>query len=321
VHWYLAHDRGPLPHLFQVLWLFWSRLDLENQARPWVEQLLPADGTLDPQSRAELAWTAAMIAVDIGDDTAALAARQRLAPLLAGTSDPFLHAVSQLAVAWTLPITGDLDKALRGTEVALEELRGQDEPFFTAMAALSAGILETELGRYDDAQPRLDEARDLAEGSGGTWITAGSRMQLGIVDILRGRPDQARPLLDEALDLSLATRSTPFVTLCLSAYAWAGVRGRRPGTGGAAARRGRGSAPALRPASVAASTTGAGQTGGPGPSAARGGPVRSGVLRRLRAHPAGGGSHRPRSARARPGHRVRRRTWHLQNRSSARSAS
>ena len=220
VHWYLAHDRGPLPHLFRVLWLFWSRLDLENQARPWVEQLLPADGTLDPQSRAELAWTAAMIAVDIGDDTAALAARQRLAPLLAGTSDPFLHAVSQLAVAWTLPITGDLDKALRGTEVALEELRGQDEPFFTAMAALSAGILETELGRYDDAQPRLDEARDLAEGSGGTWITAGSRMQLGIVDILRGRPDQARPLLDEALDLSLATRSTPFVTLCLSAYAW-----------------------------------------------------------------------------------------------------
>jgi len=219
VRWYLAHDRGPLPHLFRVLWLFWSRLDLENQARPWVEQLLPADGTLDPQPRVELAWTAAMIAIDTGDDTAALAARQRLAPLLAGISDPFLHAVSQLAVAWTVPITGDLDKALRETEVALEELRGQDEPFFTAMAALSAGILQTELGCYDEAPQCLDEARDLAERSGGTWITAGSRMQLGIVDILRGRPDQARPLLDEALDLSLAARSTPFVTLCLSAYA------------------------------------------------------------------------------------------------------
>jgi Tetratricopeptide repeat len=87
------------------------------------------------------------------------------------------------------------------------------------MAALTAGILDTDLGRYDDALPRLDEARDLAERSGGTWITAGSRMQLGIVDILRGQPDQARPLLDEALDLSLAARSTPFVTLCLSAYA------------------------------------------------------------------------------------------------------
>ena len=219
VRWYLAHDRGPLPHLFRVLWLFWSRQDLENQARPWVEQLLPTAGTLDPQPRAELAWTAAMIAVDTGDDTAALAARQRLAPLLAGISDPFLHGVSQLAIAWTLPITGDLDKALRETAVSLEELRGQEEPFFTAMAALSVGILETELGRYDNAQHRLDEARDLAEGSGGTWITAGSRMQLGILDILRGRPDQARPLLDEAMDLSLAARSTPFVTLCLSAYA------------------------------------------------------------------------------------------------------
>jgi predicted ATPase len=219
VRWYLAHDPGPLPHLFRVLWLFWSRLDLENQARPWVEQLLPSDGTLDPQPRAELAWTAAMIAVDTGDDTAALAARQRLVPLLAGISDPFLHAVSQLAVAWTLTITGDLDKALRETAVSLGELRGQDEPFFTAMAALSVGMLETQLGRYDDALPHLDEARDLAEGSGGTWITAGSQMQLGILDILRGRPDQARPLLDEALDLSLAARSTPFVTLCLSAYA------------------------------------------------------------------------------------------------------
>jgi predicted ATPase len=219
VRWYLAHDRGPLPHLFRVLWLFWSRLDLENQAWPWVEQLLSSAGTLDPQPRAELAWTAAMIAVDTGDDTAALAARQRLAPLLAGISDPFLHAVSQLAMAWTLPITGDFDGALRETAVSLEELRGQDEPFFTAMAALTVGALETKLGRYDDALHRLEEARDLAEGSGGTWITAGSRVQLGVLDILRDRADQARPLLDEALDLSLATRSTPFVTLCLSAYA------------------------------------------------------------------------------------------------------
>ena len=219
VRWYLAHDRGPLPHLFRVLWLFWSRRDHERQARPWVEQLLPAAGTLDPQARAELAWAAAVLAVDTGDDTAALAARQRLAPLLAGISDPFLHAVSQLAMAWTLPIAGDLDGALREVTVSLEELRGQEEPFFTAMAALTAGSLETALGRYDDALRHLDEARDLAVGSGGDWLAAGSRVQLGILDVLRGRPDQARPLLDEALDLSLAARSTPCVTLCLAGYA------------------------------------------------------------------------------------------------------
>ena len=138
VRWYLAHDRGPLPHLFRILWLFWAQLDLAREARSWVEQLLAA-GTLDPQAGAELAVVAAVLAVNTGDDAAALAGRQRLAPLLAGISDPFLHAASQLAMAWSLPITGDFDGALREVTVALEELRGQDEPVYTAIAAFTAG--------------------------------------------------------------------------------------------------------------------------------------------------------------------------------------
>ncbi len=219
VHWYLAHDPAPLPHLFRILWLFWSRRDLESEARSWVGQLLPAAATLDPHAQAELAWAAAVIAVGTGDDTAALVARQRLASLLPGIQDPFLHAVSQLAMAWTLPITGDLDGALRETAVSLQELRGQDEPFFTAIAAFTAGSLETALGRYDDALRHLREARDRAEGYGGTWLTAGSRVQLGILAVLRGSLEEARALLDEALDLSLAARSTQFVTLCLAGYA------------------------------------------------------------------------------------------------------
>jgi predicted ATPase len=88
VHWYLAHDPGPLPHMFRVLWLFWLQEDLEREAWSWVQQALPAAGTLDPQARAELAWAAAALAVDVGDDAAALAGRQRLASLLAGISDP-----------------------------------------------------------------------------------------------------------------------------------------------------------------------------------------------------------------------------------------
>jgi tetratricopeptide (TPR) repeat protein len=219
VRWYLAHDPGPLSHLFRVLWLFWTAQDLEREAWSWVEQLLPAAGTLNPQASAELAWTAIVLAGDIGDDAAALAARQRLAPLLAGISDPFLHAVSQLAMAWTLPIAGDFDGTLREVTVSLEELRGQDEPVFTAMAAFTAGSLETALGRYDDALRHLREARDLAERPGEAWLTAGSRAQLGILAVLRGSLDEAQTLLDEALDLSLAARSTPFVTLCLSGYA------------------------------------------------------------------------------------------------------
>ena len=219
VRWYLAHDPGPLPHMFRVLWLFWLQEDLEREAWSWAQQLLPAAGTLDPQARAELAWAAAALAVDTGDDAAALAARQRLASLLAGISDPFLHAVAQLAMAWILPIDGDFDGALREAAVSLEELRGQDEPVFTAMAAFTASSLEMALGRYDDAERDLREARDLAEPVGGDWLAAGSQVQPGILAVLQGRLDEARPLLDEALGLSLAAHSTQFVTLCLAGYA------------------------------------------------------------------------------------------------------
>jgi predicted ATPase len=218
VRWYLAHDPGPLPHLFRVLYLFWLQRDLEGQARSWVEQFRPA-GTLDLRARAELAWVAAVMATETGDDTAALAAGQRLAPLLAGIQDPFLRAVCQLGMAWTLPIAGDLDGALREAAASLQELRGQDEPVFTATTVFTVGSLEMALGRYDDALRHLREARDLAEVCGGDWFAAGTRVQLGILAALRGSLDEARALIDEALDLSLAARSTRFVTLCLAGYA------------------------------------------------------------------------------------------------------
>jgi tetratricopeptide (TPR) repeat protein len=219
VRWYLARDPGPLPHLFRVLWLFWLQRDLEGQARSWVEQFRHAAGPLDLQASAELALVEAVIAVHAGDDTAALAARQRLAPLLAGIRNPFLRAACQLAMAWSLPIVGDLDGALREATASLEELGGQDEPVFTAMAEFAVGSLEMALGRYDDALRHLGEARGLAERPGGDWLLAASPVQLGILAVLRGSLDEARALLEEALDLSLAARSTPFVTLCLAAYA------------------------------------------------------------------------------------------------------
>jgi hypothetical protein len=74
-----------------------------------------------------------------------------------------LHAVSNLAMAWTSPILGDFDGALRQASVSLEQFRGQDEPFWTALAVGSAGALETVVGRYDDALGHLRTARDLGE--------------------------------------------------------------------------------------------------------------------------------------------------------------
>ncbi len=219
VRWYLGHDPGPLPHLFRVLWLFWFLRDHLGEARSWVSQLLPTVGSFDLQARVELAWTAAATGAEVGDDQAALAARERLAPLLDGIADPYLGAVAQLVMAWTSGIAGDFDGALRGALVSLEQLRGQDEPFWTALAVYTAGLVETTIGRYDDALPHLTEMRDLADRLGNPWLAAVSRVYLGMLAAAQGRPEEARGLLDEGLELSLAAHSTRSVTLCLAAFA------------------------------------------------------------------------------------------------------
>ena len=75
VRWYLANDPGPLPHLFRVLWPFWSQRDQLGEARSWIDQLLPSADALDPQARAELLWTVVVTAREVGDDEMALSAR------------------------------------------------------------------------------------------------------------------------------------------------------------------------------------------------------------------------------------------------------
>ena len=77
VRWYLDHDRAPLPHLFRVLLPLWAlQDDLLAEARPWVEQILPAADSLDPEARIGVLWAAAVTAREVGDDAAALAARR-----------------------------------------------------------------------------------------------------------------------------------------------------------------------------------------------------------------------------------------------------
>jgi predicted ATPase len=219
VRWSLDRDPGPLPHTFRVLWPFWSLRDHLAEARGWVDQLVPAADSLDPQARAELLWTASVTANQVGDGAAAVAASQRLASLLPHIDDPYLRALSRLAMGWASVIAGDPDGALRQASDALGAFRDQDERYWTAVAVFSVGSVQAVTGRDDDAVRQLSQARELADRFGHHWLATSSRVQLGTLDALRGRLDRARSLLDEALDLSLAARSTSLVTLSLAAHA------------------------------------------------------------------------------------------------------
>ncbi len=219
VRWCLGNDPAPLPHLFRVLWSFWFLREHMTEARGWVDQLLPTAGSLGPQARAELMWTAAVTANEVGDDVAALAARRNLEPLLETIEDPFLRAVGLLAMAWTSPITGDYDGARREASASLAQLRGQDEPFWTAQASADLGAVEMAVGRYDDALRHLHEMRDLAERFGYPWLAAWSQVLMGTAAVAQGRLDQARNLLDEALNQGLSANITSSIGLGLIAFA------------------------------------------------------------------------------------------------------
>jgi tetratricopeptide (TPR) repeat protein len=222
IDWYLAHDRGPLPHLFRVLWAFWGLRDHLGEARSWIDQLLPTADPLEPHAQAELLWTAAVTALEaVGEDQATLAeAGQRLESLLARSRDDrYLHTVSQMAMAGIATVAGDFDGALRTELACLEELRGQDEPYWTTVAIVTCGLVETAMGRHETALAHLHEARALAGRFDHAGLSAWAQVQLGILALARGRPEEARALLDEGLELSLATHSTRNVTLCLTAFA------------------------------------------------------------------------------------------------------
>jgi predicted ATPase len=220
VQWYLAHDRAPLPHLLRMLTLVWMSRDPMGDVRSsWVRELLPVADFLDLQARAELLWTATVTALEMGDDAPALAAGERLAPLVDRIDDPYLRALSHLAMAWMSPITGDIDGALGEAVVSLDTLRARDEPLWETLALVTVGTLETAVGRYGEATRHLTDVRDRAERFDSARLNAWSRVQLGGLAVLRRGLDDAWALLEEALTRSLAADSTSLVTLCLGAFA------------------------------------------------------------------------------------------------------
>jgi tetratricopeptide (TPR) repeat protein len=200
-----------------------------SEARNWVKELLPSADSLGPQARAELLWTELAIALEVGDDAAALATGRRLGPLLPEIDDPYLQGISQLAIAWSTPTAGDFDDALRRALLSVEQLRGLDEPYWTAIALLTTGTLEAVVGRYDDALRHFLEGQALADRSDYPWLAAWSRAQLSCPAMSRGQLDEARALLDEGLRMSLAINNTRNVTLFLVGFARLALAAGDPG--------------------------------------------------------------------------------------------
>ena len=219
VRWYLQHDRPGLPHLLRILFPFWASYDHSGETFAWVSDLLNGHSPLSPLSTVELLVVTAMSGSEAGDDDVALAAADQLGPLIDGIEDPFLQALSRLAIAWTAPIRGDLSRAAQAASACLDQLRQLDEPFWTTVAVATLGNIEMTAGHDDAALVHLGEFRDRADARADAWLVAWSRAQLGNLAVVQHRLDDARALIDDAFDLSSAAHSLRGMVLALTASA------------------------------------------------------------------------------------------------------
>jgi predicted ATPase len=207
VHWFLAHDIAPLPHIFRILWLFWQMRDRMPEGRTWITEVRHRADELDDHARAELLVTWAVTAVEVGDDESALAAVDGLRRLEGRVDDPTIESATPLAISWILPIVDDFDGALRTATTALEGFRSRYEPF-VPFAALTVGLVEMALGRDDAAAAHLREVDRLGGQFDNDWLQSAARTQLATLAVRSGRLDEARSLLVQSVAADDATEVT-----------------------------------------------------------------------------------------------------------------
>jgi predicted ATPase len=219
IRWFFTHDITPLPHLFRVLWLFWQMGDRMPEGHAWIAELRRSADTLDDRAKAEVWFTSAVTAAEVGDDETALAAVEAIERLDGRIDDPYLANALRLAVAWTRPIIDDLEGALEAASIALADFRERNEPF-VAFAALTVGMLQMSLGLLDDARQHLIEVDQFGDRFGNSWLTSTARTQLASLAVRAGRLDEARALLVESVDaIEDAHPNTLSATFVLVAFA------------------------------------------------------------------------------------------------------
>jgi predicted ATPase len=214
VRWFLTHDIAPLPHLFRVLWLFWQMRGRMPEGRAWIAEVRQRADALDDRARAELEFTSAITAVEVGDDDAALAALEELRRPDGRADDPYLDSAAQLAISWILPLVDDFDAALDAASAALDGFRKLDDPF-AAFAALTVGMVELALGRDGAAQSHLAEVVELGSRFDNMWLESSARTQLASLAVRAGRLDDARSFLAASVDVREDT-DVSTLTLCFS---------------------------------------------------------------------------------------------------------
>jgi ATP/maltotriose-dependent transcriptional regulator MalT len=233
IRWFLAHDIAPLPHIFRILWLFWQMRGRMPEGRTWIDEVQRRADALDDRARAEVLFTSAVTAVEVGDDDSALAAVDGLRRLDGRIDDPYLESAAQLAVSWILPIVDDLDGALRTASTALDGFRHQNEPFM-AFAALTVGMVELALGRDEAARAHLTEADELGGRFDNNWLTSTARTQLAALAVRSGRLDEAHALLVGSVgasgDPEVSTLALTFALVAAARLAQAQGDARRAAT-------------------------------------------------------------------------------------------
>lgn len=221
IRWFLTHDISPLPHIFRILWLFWQMRGRMPEGRAWIDEVQLRADALDDRARAELLFTSAVTAVEVGDDDSALAAVEGLLGLEGRIRDPYLEAAAQLAVSWILPIVDDFDGALHAGSTALDGFRQQNEPFM-AFAALTVGMVEIALGRFEAARGHLTEVNELGRQFDNSWLESAARTQLASLEVRAGHLDEARALLMASVEASQESELST-LTVIFSLVASAGL--------------------------------------------------------------------------------------------------
>jgi predicted ATPase len=219
IRWFLTNDITPLPHMFRILWLFWQMRGRMPEGRAWIDEVQRRADALDNRAQAELLFTSAITAVEVGDDDSALAAVDGLEGLEGRIDDPYLESAAQLALSWIRPIVDDLDGALQAASTALDGFRRQNEPIM-AFAALTVGMVEMRLGRDEAAGTHLTEVDELGAQLDNSWLESSARSQLASLAVSAGRLDEARALVVGSVDASEDTELTTLtVTFSLVASA------------------------------------------------------------------------------------------------------